>query len=664
MKDTLGTVEVCDSIWFVRLPPRAHASWDVPFPGQRFGAELPKEQPPDIPQSNTGLEIAADNLREIITNRLRDNKPVIFARRGDGEKMAMDGTGWINCDGVRLSDELGAALRESFSVLEKNCDAIVIDFDDQARFNSLLHRHPNNPEALRAFYNTIRELDRHKIFVGPKRLSGAAELLMAEHVVVPLAEAFLHLPEILGSISKVLKPNSLILFCCGPTTEVIMGILASNHPGLSMLDLGSAFDPVFLDTPTRTEQFSHEECQKLYADWLAPLEPPAEEVPVPAPPMSSRIVTPETFIDFPQETHPERLWAEKHLKPDTLVLDVGCGSHKTVPWAIGVDPVVKTDILASAEALPQEDGTVDTIISRHSFEHCLDPILVLQEWDRVLKPGGKIIMVLPDHSEIDTMQPIISHGTHLHAYTQDSFLRLVKAVSPFGVNELRPVILRWSFGAVLRKAPVQRPVDEEPLVSICIPTLGRPEQLNACISSAQDQRGCVNREIVVEHDTFGPDRRGVAKNLKAAIERAKGEYILFVGNDCQMEPDCLSEAMDVMFSRFPDGIGLVALNDQGPFAGKLASHFVIARKMIPMVGGEVFPTCYRHVAGDNELTARAKKLGRFAYAEKAKIIHRHFTQGAVIDEVYKLGWKTEDVLHDRELLKKRAKEFEFEEFLP
>ncbi len=42
------------------------------------------------------------------------------------------------------------------------------------------------------------------------------------------------------------------------------------------------------------------------------------------------------------------------------------------------------------------DGTYDFILSSHNLEHFANPVKALKEWRRVTKPGGGLILVLPD----------------------------------------------------------------------------------------------------------------------------------------------------------------------------------------------------------------------------------------------------------------------------
>lgn len=56
------------------------------------------------------------------------------------------------------------------------------------------------------------------------------------------------------------------------------------------------------------------------------------------------------------------------------------------------------DIEAPGDAVPLPDGSVDFVISSHVLEHFFDPIKALQEWYRLIRPGGVIFMIVP-HKE-------------------------------------------------------------------------------------------------------------------------------------------------------------------------------------------------------------------------------------------------------------------------
>jgi len=160
------------------------------------------------------------------------------------------------------------------------------------------------------------------------------------------------------------------------------------------------------------------------------------------------------FQLFRPETNPDRFFAIKGLGDykDKVILDIGCGGHKTIPEAIGVDVLPVADVQTGAENLDfVGDGVVDFIIARHVFEHLVDPVLALGEWMRVLKDGGKIIFVLPDHSKIDTMYPAVSGGKHLHAYTPGSLKKFLGLFPQLIVTEPKVIAKNWSFGCVAQK---------------------------------------------------------------------------------------------------------------------------------------------------------------------------------------------------------------------
>lgn len=53
--------------------------------------------------------------------------------------------------------------------------------------------------------------------------------------------------------------------------------------------------------------------------------------------------------------------------------------------------------IAEATALSKiNDSAYDFILSCHSLEHVANPIKALNEWKRVLKPMGRLVLVLPD----------------------------------------------------------------------------------------------------------------------------------------------------------------------------------------------------------------------------------------------------------------------------
>lgn len=87
------------------------------------------------------------------------------------------------------------------------------------------------------------------------------------------------------------------------------------------------------------------------------------------------------------------------------LLDVGCGNRpyeKT--FFAGATQYIGTDYLSdrsqpevvcSALELPFADGSFDTVVSTEVLEHVPDPLRALREMQRVLRPGGHLILSTP-----------------------------------------------------------------------------------------------------------------------------------------------------------------------------------------------------------------------------------------------------------------------------
>jgi len=124
-------------------------------------------------------------------------------------------------------------------------------------------------------------------------------------------------------------------------------------------------------------------------------------------------------------------WIKKHLLPGQRLLDAGCGRHMTfckefsgTAWVIGIDlePALDTDnrrppfgLRGDLSTLPFASSSFDMIISRSVVEHLEDPPQVFREFSRVLRPGGKVIVITPNKYD---------------------YVSLIAAVTPYWVHRL------------------------------------------------------------------------------------------------------------------------------------------------------------------------------------------------------------------------------------
>lgn len=141
---------------------------------------------------------------------------------------------------------------------------------------------------------------------------------------------------------------------------------------------------------------------------------------------------------------------EKH----DYILEVGCGSGFNLralsrydcDMVAGVDWLPAATKLSSdlskgystiagdARGLPLGDGTFTKIIAQHVIEHFEDPVSVLGEWRRVLKPGGLVLLTTPNQRFPE--QDWFYDPSHHHIYTGEELARLVVA-SGFKVVDQR-----------------------------------------------------------------------------------------------------------------------------------------------------------------------------------------------------------------------------------
>lgn len=135
------------------------------------------------------------------------------------------------------------------------------------------------------------------------------------------------------------------------------------------------------------------------------------------------------------------------------VVDIGSQGWPVVPWAIQVELPEKEyahytsgKVLDQAgvwrgdgRVLPFKDGMLDGVYSSHLLEDFNPWAPVLTEWIRVLKPGGHLVILVPEE---DLWNHAVANGqppndAHKHCGRVGELTREVKRIAPFEVLEDR-----------------------------------------------------------------------------------------------------------------------------------------------------------------------------------------------------------------------------------
>lgn len=108
---------------------------------------------------------------------------------------------------------------------------------------------------------------------------------------------------------------------------------------------------------------------------------------------------------------PLRKRAASFIPKGSRTLDVACGSAVNAQWLLPRGAYFGSDIsdaglrrvqqpnlqlaCADAEALPYADASFDAAISSYALEHAVRPLRMLHEMARVVRPGGRVVLLGP-----------------------------------------------------------------------------------------------------------------------------------------------------------------------------------------------------------------------------------------------------------------------------
>lgn len=165
-----------------------------------------------------------------------------------------------------------------------------------------------------------------------------------------------------------------------------------------------------------------------------------------------------------------------HLSPELSLLDVGCGPGTiTVEFAdalargrvVGLDAAAEVIAIASAferpnleflvgdaYALPFEDDSFDIAHAHQTLQHVADPVAVLRELRRVVKPGGLVaardvdyagVIVYPQSRGLDEWLRIYELVHRSNGGEPDAGRRLKAWAMEAGFDDVATTASIWNF---------------------------------------------------------------------------------------------------------------------------------------------------------------------------------------------------------------------------
>jgi ubiquinone/menaquinone biosynthesis C-methylase UbiE len=164
----------------------------------------------------------------------------------------------------------------------------------------------------------------------------------------------------------------------------------------------------------------------------------------------------------------------RHLRHGQKLLDAGCGRYlrfckqlSNTAEVVGIDleTTLETDnsrapfgVRGDLGRLPFPPEHFDMVISRSVVEHLADPVAVFREFSRVLRPGGKVVIITPNKFDyVSVLAALTPYWVHR---------ALVSKIFQVPEDDVFPTLYRANTLSSMRKAMNSAELHENELDTI------------------------------------------------------------------------------------------------------------------------------------------------------------------------------------------------------
>lgn len=230
-------------------------------------------------------------MTEQLTNLIKQDKPFIFVKFGDGEYNAMIGLSGTNCDSDLYTAQKQNGLIEAIKYYSLLDDFYCGYWPNEviSNYYSSIVSKPINwidyhacimcldtcfeTNAKLELFKSIKNSKRKKVLVGNELLVKAKYLLNTEHVIVPYQNWLeTELQIIINRITSYFNndPNPMILTCAGMGSKILIMELHKQFPNGIYIDIGSGLDYLCTKKCSRGWKHSYDKLEAYFQEILPP----------------------------------------------------------------------------------------------------------------------------------------------------------------------------------------------------------------------------------------------------------------------------------------------------------------------------------------------------------------------------------------------------------